>query len=162
MCQKNSIQKVNNNNVPKNENNIFQLNFFSFFCSNINVDFTTQTKMNHHSHQHNHYDDRQQGFDQHHQQQQQQQQQAQHAPPQKWHSYKVLVDPLIHVGAPKMVRYDGLTVPGDPHHIPPNPLDPRSRLPNALWKRLEAMELPVPKFKVSISQFKEATCNPVN
>ena len=113
--------------------------------------------MNHHSHQHNHYDDRQQQQQHHQQQQQQQQQQAQHAPPQKWHSYKVLVDPLIHVGAPKMVRYDGLTVPGDPHHIPPNPLDPRSRLPNALWKRLEAMELPVPKFKVSISQFKETT-----
>jgi hypothetical protein len=47
-----------------------------------------------------------------------------------------------------MVRYDGAIVPGDPHHIPPNPIDPRNRLPNSLWKRLDAMELPVPKFKV--------------
>jgi histone-lysine N-methyltransferase SETD1 len=74
-----------------------------------------------------------------------------HGPPAKWHSYKVLVDPIIHRGAPKLVRYDGIIVPGDAHHIPPNPTDPRTRLPNSLWKRLESMELPVPKFKVRIS-----------
>ena len=35
------------------------------------------------------------------------------APPPKWHSYKMLVDPSIHRGAPKMMRYDGLIVPGN-------------------------------------------------
>jgi len=67
----------------------------------------------------------------------------------KWHSFKMLVDPLIHRGAQKMVRYDGSIVPGNPHHVPPTPMDPRKRLPNALWRRLEAMELPVPRMRVS-------------
>lgn len=49
-----------------------------------------------------------------------------------------------------MVRYDGATVPGNPHHVPPTPSDPRKKLPSALWKRLESMDLPVPRFKVRI------------
>ena len=79
--------------------------------------------------------------------------QAQHhldpnAPPQKWHSYKMLVDPSIHKGVPKMMRYDGAIVPGNPHHVPPTVQDPRSKLPSALWRRMEAMDLPVPRFKI--------------
>ena len=70
------------------------------------------------------------------------------APPAKWHSYKMLVDPEIHRGAPKMMRYDGAIVPGNPHHVPPSVLDPRNKLPGALWKRMEAMDLPVPRFKI--------------
>ncbi|TRY70386.1 hypothetical protein TCAL_08908 [Tigriopus californicus] len=69
-------------------------------------------------------------------------------PPGKWHSFKLLVDPHIHRGAPKMVRYDGATVPGNPHHIPPTPMDPRKKLPSALWRRLEPMDLPVPRLKI--------------
>ena len=70
------------------------------------------------------------------------------APPSKWHSYKMLVDPEIHRGAPKMIRYDGAIVPGNEHHVPPSVLDPRNKLPGALWKRMEAMDLPVPRFKI--------------
>lgn len=88
----------------------------------------------------------------HHHQQQQQHQRPHHkdpnAPPPKWHSYKMLVDPTIHRGAIKMMRYDGLIVPGNPHHVPPSVQDPRNKLPNALWKRMEAMDLPVPRFKI--------------
>ena len=69
-------------------------------------------------------------------------------PPAKWHSFKLLVDPMIHEGAAKMIRYDGNIVPGNPHHISPTPTDPRKRLPSAMWKRLEPMELTVPRFKV--------------
>eukprot|EP00095_Tigriopus_kingsejongensis_P000095 maker-scaffold1877_size25834-snap-gene-0.7 protein:Tk00095 transcript:maker-scaffold1877_size25834-snap-gene-0.7-mRNA-1 annotation:"hypothetical protein AND_009677" len=69
-------------------------------------------------------------------------------PPAKWHSFKMLVDPLIHRGAPKIVRYDGSTVPGNPHHIPPTPIDPRKKLPSALWRRLESMDLPVPRLRI--------------
>ena len=47
-----------------------------------------------------------------------------------------------------MIRYDGLTVPGNPHHVPPTLADPRTKLPTALWRRMEAMDLPVPKFKI--------------
>ena len=62
----------------------------------------------------------------------------------------MLIDPMIHHGAPKQVRYDGHIVPGNPHAIPPTPSDPRKKLPSALWRRLEAMELPVPRFVVSL------------
>ena len=71
-------------------------------------------------------------------------------PPQKWHSFKMLIDPMIHHGAPKQVRYDGNVVPGNPHAIPPTPSDPRKKLPSALWRRLEPMEIQVPRFVVSI------------
>jgi hypothetical protein len=70
------------------------------------------------------------------------------APPAKWHSYKMLVDPSIHRGAPKMMRYDGCIVPGNPHHVAPTLTDPRNRLPNSLWRRMEAMDIPVPRFKI--------------
>merc|ERR1719331_3522043 len=47
-----------------------------------------------------------------------------------------------------MMRYDGAIVPGNPHHVSPSVLDPRNKLPSALWKRMEAMDLPVPRFKI--------------
>jgi hypothetical protein len=74
----------------------------------------------------------------------------------------MLVDSHIHQGAAKMVRYDGCTVPGNPHHIPPVPSDPRKKLPSALWKRLEPMDLPVPRLKViatGLGYFKKFNVN---
>jgi len=50
-----------------------------------------------------------------------------------------------------MVRYDGLHVPGNPDHVPPVPCDPRNPLDKkafSLWRRLEPLELPVPRFKI--------------
>ncbi|XP_040580169.1 uncharacterized protein Set1 [Lepeophtheirus salmonis] len=74
-------------------------------------------------------------------------------PPLKWHSFKMILDPQIHAGVRKTVRYDGcLTVPpGGPGGVVNlNPSDPRSKMPPALvrWKRLECMELSVPRFKI--------------
>ena len=57
---------------------------------------------------------------------------------------------MIHRGAPKMVRYDGAVVPGNPSHVPPVPCDPRNPMDKfSLWRRLEPLELPVPRFKVT-------------
>jgi histone-lysine N-methyltransferase SETD1 len=53
---------------------------------------------------------------------------------------------MIHKDArEKVVRYDGVTIPGDLHHIVPTLSDPRKRK-NIYWNREkeEAMELPVP------------------
>ena len=51
-----------------------------------------------------------------------------------------------------MIRYDGTVVPGNPHHVPPTPSDPRTYRNisgnSALWRRLEPMELTVPRLKV--------------
>ena len=118
-----------------------------------------QHRQPHHTEPPQHWDHQGQHHGHHHQQHHQHQpqrdprQQHHHpndpnAPPPKWHSFKMLVDPTIHRGAAKMVRFDGSIVPGNPHHVPPIPLDPRNRLPNALWKRMEAMDLPVPRFKI--------------
>ena len=103
----------------------------------------------HRQHEEQHHEPPQPQHQQQHQQHGQHQHQHHghhHNVPPKWHSFKVLVDPIIH-RSPKVVRYDGV-VPNDLHHLVPTPMDPRTRLPNSLWKRLEAMELPVPKFKV--------------
>ena len=99
----------------------------------------------HHSHQQQHHHPH--PHHGHHPGQQQQQQPHPEGVPQRWHSFKMLVDPQIHRGAAKMVRYDGSIVPGNPHHIAPVPQDPRKKLPSALWKRLEPMDLPVPRLK---------------
>ena len=48
-------------------------------------------------------------------------------PPPTYHSYKVLIDPMIHKGAEKQVRYDGSVVPGNPHHVSPSCTDPRKK-----------------------------------
>ena len=117
-----------------------QTNHFQLLRCRLTGSKRRFSKMNHFSQQHE---------DQNFEQQHQHHHHHAHNPnvPPKWHSFKLLVDPAIHRGAPKLVRYDGV-IPGDPHHLPPNPSDPRTRLPNSLWKRLEPMELPVPKFKV--------------
>ena len=47
-----------------------------------------------------------------------------------------------------MMRYDGLVVPGNPHHVPPSLTDPRNKPLTALWRRIEPMDLAVPKFKI--------------
>jgi len=73
------------------------------------------------------------------------QQQLQHPPPPKYHSYKVLIDPMIHEGCEKQVRYDGVTVPGNPHHMSPSCSDPRKKPIPSLWRRMEDLDLPVPR-----------------
>ncbi len=41
---------------------------------------------------------------------------------------QVILDPMLHKDAKeKVVRYDGVTIPGDLHHIVPTPTDPRKR-----------------------------------
>ena len=62
----------------------------------------------------------------------------------------MLVDPEIHRGAPKMMRYDGVIVPGNPYHVSPSVLDPRNKLLSPLWKIMGAMDLPVPRFKAEM------------
>ena len=55
---------------------------------------------------------------------------------------------MIHKGAEKMVRYDGLNVPGNPHSLPPSCSDPRKKPLPSLWRRLEDLELPVPRMTI--------------
>ena len=98
-------------------------------------------------HHHGHHPNQQQNHDERHFQHQGQPGNSD-APPPKWHSYKMLVDPSIHRGASKMMRYDGLVVPGNPHHVPPSLTDPRNKPLTALWRRIEPMDLAVPKFKI--------------
>ena len=50
----------------------------------------------------------------------------------------------------KVVRYDGVTIPGDLHHIVPTPTDPRKRK-TVYWNRDKdeaAMELVVPRLLI--------------
>ena len=50
-------------------------------------------------------------------------------------------------------------VSGNPHHVSPMPCDPRNPMDKfSLWRRLEAMELPVPRFKVSECSSKVQIC----
>lgn len=66
----------------------------------------------------------------------------------KGKNYKILVDPFLVKGAAKLVRYDGI-VPGDPTLPQVVPKDPRSPLAR-IWARFENLDLPVPRFKVSL------------
>jgi histone-lysine N-methyltransferase SETD1 len=63
-------------------------------------------------------------------------------------NFKLLSDPFITKGAPKLYRYNGI-VPDD--HLSPavQVRDPRSQL-TRIWTRLEVLEIPLPKFKVII------------
>lgn len=62
-------------------------------------------------------------------------------------NYKLLVDPFLVKGASKLYRYDG-NVPNDPTYPQVQVRDPRSAL-TRIWTRLEVLDLPVPRFKVS-------------
>ncbi|XP_039436018.1 histone-lysine N-methyltransferase SETD1-like [Culex pipiens pallens] len=73
----------------------------------------------------------------------QQQQQQQKAP----RNYKLIADPFLHKGVPKIYRYDGV-VPGDPAYPPVVPRDPRNPLARIRSSRLDAMELVLPRFKI--------------
>ncbi|CAH1134174.1 unnamed protein product [Ceutorhynchus assimilis] len=67
--------------------------------------------------------------------------------PTKPKNYKLLVDPCLVKGGPKLYRYDGI-VPGDKSYPPvTSTRDPRSHL-TRIWTRLEILELPVPRFKI--------------
>ena len=65
-------------------------------------------------------------------------------------NYKLLQDPFLVRGAPKVYRYDG--VPSDPSFpaIRSLPPDPRPNIPKR-WARLEPQDIPVPRFKVKFS-----------
>ena len=84
-------------------------------------------------------------------------------PPPTYHSYKVLIDPMIHKGAEKQVRYDGSVVPGNPHHVSPSCTDPRKKpIPSQVqyffvkiclqhllqWRLRDELELPVPRMVI--------------
>ena len=52
---------------------------------------------------------------------------------------------MIHEGCEKQVRYDGIIVPGNPHHMSPSCSDPRKKPIPSLWRRMEDLDLPVPR-----------------
>lgn len=58
-------------------------------------------------------------------------------------NYKLIVDPFLVKGVPKLYRYDGV-VPNDNSYPSVTPRDPRSQL-TRIWTRLETMDLPVPR-----------------
>jgi histone-lysine N-methyltransferase SETD1 len=55
---------------------------------------------------------------------------------------------MIHMGAEKQVRYDGLSVPGNPDHVSPSCTDPRKKPINSQWRVREELELPVPRMVI--------------
>lgn len=59
-------------------------------------------------------------------------------------NFKLLADPFLHKGAPKVYRYDGV-VPGDPTHPPVIPRDPRNPLAR-IRSRVEPLDIPVPRY----------------
>ncbi|XP_058447865.1 histone-lysine N-methyltransferase SETD1 [Malaya genurostris] len=61
-------------------------------------------------------------------------------------NYKLIADPFIHKGVPKIYRYDGI-VPGDPTYPPVIPRDPRNPLAR-IRSRLDTLDIPVPRFKI--------------
>ncbi|XP_058062335.1 histone-lysine N-methyltransferase SETD1 [Anopheles bellator] len=61
-------------------------------------------------------------------------------------NFKLLADPFLHKGAPKVYRYDGV-VPGDSNHPPVIPRDPRNPLAR-IRSRVEPLDIPVPRFKI--------------
>ena len=48
----------------------------------------------------------------------------------------------------KQTRFDGVTVPGNPHHMSPTPSDPRKKPLPSLWRRMEPLDLPVPRMVI--------------
>ncbi|KAG8238891.1 hypothetical protein J437_LFUL015176 [Ladona fulva] len=64
----------------------------------------------------------------------------------KQRNYKLVVDPFLVKGASKLYRYDG-NVPNDPTMPTVQVRDPRSHL-KGIWKRLEILDIPVPRFKI--------------
>lgn len=63
-------------------------------------------------------------------------------------NFKLLADPFLTKGGAKIYRFDGVPIDGT------QPLvicrDPRSTL-TRIWTRLEQLDLPIPRFKVSIA-----------
>lgn len=61
-------------------------------------------------------------------------------------NYKLIADPFLHKGVPKIYRYDGI-VPGDKSYPVVTPRDPRNPLAR-IRSRLEVHDIPVPRFKI--------------
>lgn len=72
---------------------------------------------------------------------------SQNQQPKAPRNYKLIADPFLHKGVPKIYRYDGV-VPGDPAYPPVVPRDPRNPLARIRSSRLDAMELVLPRFKI--------------
>ena len=58
---------------------------------------------------------------------------------------------MIH-HAEKQVRYDGLTVPGNPHHISPSCSDPRQKPLPSLWRRMKDLDPSLPGYETSANR----------
>lgn len=58
-------------------------------------------------------------------------------------NYKLIADPFLHKGVPKIYRYDGV-VPGDPTYPPVIPRDPRNPLAR-IRSRIEPFDMTVPR-----------------
>lgn len=67
-------------------------------------------------------------------------------PSKQVRNYKLLSDPFITKGAPKIYRYDGI-IPNDPNQTPVIPRDPRPRpaITSRIRSRYDLMEFPVPR-----------------
>lgn len=78
--------------------------------------------------------------------------------PGKQKNWKLLIDPFLIKGSVKTVRYEGL-VPGDPTYPMVQLRDPRTQRPTNRWSRLDdVLDLPVPRFRVSIHHFLPSFC----
>jgi histone-lysine N-methyltransferase SETD1 len=74
--------------------------------------------------------------------------QTQHSslPSKPVRNYKLLSDPFITKGAPKIYRYDGI-VPNEPNHPVVIPRDPRPRsTTNRIRNKYDQMDFPVPRY----------------
>lgn len=67
--------------------------------------------------------------------------------PKQVRNYKLLSDPAIIKGAPKIYRYDGI-VPNDPSQPVVIPRDPRPRtaITSRIRSRYDSFDFPVPRF----------------
>ena len=61
----------------------------------------------------------------------------------------MLIDPKIHQGAEKQVRYDGRLVPGNPQHNPPLCTDPRKKPITSQWRIRGELEPPLPLLEIN-------------
>ena len=69
-------------------------------------------------------------------------------PHKNYRAYKLLIDPFLVKGATKLYRYDGV-VPSDPLYPPVQLRDPRPARTRIWLQGADALDIPVPKFRVS-------------
>lgn len=71
---------------------------------------------------------------------------SQSAPSKQVRNYKLLSDPFITKGAPKIYRYDGI-VPNDNSHPAVIPRDPRPRSTTSrIRNKYDQLDFPVPRY----------------